>query len=181
MDSSTWYAWWWHKTYNVYNKPLCQGRDRRRLQEIVNGSVHHAPQLHMVLLLLILKNNFSSETSSDILGRKYRPILPAIPPQLNWLPLRYLNLAASLTICKEEVHTDYRKNKQMVYSEHTGKGQACLIKSRIYVICELNFCNSSVSLILTHGTKVKQSSTINASKKTKKAIPKHWSKAHHCC
>lgn len=26
-----------------------------------------------------------------------------IPPQLNWLPLRYLNLAASLTIYEAEI------------------------------------------------------------------------------
>lgn len=66
-----------------------------------------------------------------------------LPPQLNWFPLRYLNLAASLTICKPKL-VNYLLKEALTKPSHV-KG-ACLVKSRKNVICELDFCYGSIAL-----------------------------------
>ena len=69
-----------------------------------------------------------------------------LPPQLNWFPLLYLNLAASLTI-----YTWYAKFIGSLFwtsfvFNPVKIMYACLIKSRIYIISKLYLCNSSIAL-----------------------------------
>jgi len=133
MDNALWY----------------QEHDRRKLLVTANDNVHHGQQHHMELLLLSLQKhntNFKSREETKAKQLKAQQCSKNLPPQLNWFPLLYLNLAASLTI-----YTWYAKFIGSLFwtsfvFNPVKIMYACLIKSRIYIISKLYLCNSSIAL-----------------------------------